>query len=87
MNSTSHLAGAAITVEGRLIQRCAICGDKLIDSKNCFIAATTRENDTFSSWKPGMFVRVTTGNPQQWELLEDSGDGKLPDDSCIDLVE
>lgn len=86
MNSTTHIAGPAITACGRLIQRCSLCGDKMVDSKG-MMAPINPDGSTPSigTWEVGRLVRVTTGNPQHWELLP--GTDKLPDDSCLELVE
>ena len=84
--STTHIAGPAITACGRVVQRCSLCGEKLCDSKN--VMAPTGPNGeppTFPTWEQGRLVRVTRGNPTAWHLLPDTD--KLPDDSCIDLVE
>jgi len=39
----------------------------------------------FATWEVGRLVRVTPGQPTSFILLDDTC--KLPDDSCIDLVE
>lgn len=86
--STTHLAGPAITICGRVIQRCAICGEKLVDSLNCAMPLKPDGTaDTIGTWEPGRLVRVEAGNPAHWILLEDPEDMRLPADACIDLVE
>jgi hypothetical protein len=84
--TTTHLAGPAITVGGRVIQRCSLCGEKLCDNLN--MAAPINEDGSvpeFPTWKVGRLVQVESGNPTRWSLLEDTD--KLPKDSCIALVE
>lgn len=34
VDTVSHIAGPAMAICGRVIQRCAVCGEKLVDSKN-----------------------------------------------------
>lgn len=84
MDTVSHLAGPWITIEGRGIQRCLICGEKLIDTKG---QASADGDNTPLFWGKGCFVQVTVNeNPQRWSVLPDNGE-RLPKDSCIDLVE
>jgi hypothetical protein len=86
MRSTTHIAGPAITVGGRTVRRCSLCGEKLCDGKGAM--APLRPDGTppgFPTWEPGRLVRVSHGNPARRLLLPDA-DG-LPADSCLDLVE
>lgn len=86
MNSTTHIAGSWVTICGRKLQRCAVCGEKLVDSLGQ--AGPLNPDGTppeTPHWEPGRMVRVTPGNPTQWALLDDTL--MLPEDSCIDLVE
>jgi hypothetical protein len=84
--STTHVAGPTITVAGRKIQRCSVCGEKLCDSLNVAMpVGPGGEEPTFPTWETGRLVRVTDGNPRSEVLLADTD--RLPDDSCIDLVE
>lgn len=84
--TVTHLAGPAITVGGRVIQRCSLCGDKLCDSKNT-AQPTPKDGSSpvFPTWSIGRLVRVHPGNPTFWELLDDTD--QLPEDTCLDLVE
>lgn len=91
MTSTTHLAGITIRIgdkNPRVIQRCSICGLKLCDNARTAVPlnadGTTPE---FPTWPTGRLVRQSGGNPESWILLDDPEDGKLPKDSCIDLVE
>lgn len=81
MDSVTHIAGHSITVRGRLIQRCALCGEKLVDSLN----TASPDGRPIGTWEVGRFVNVTFGNPSRSVVLENSD--KLPDDSCLSLVE
>jgi hypothetical protein len=86
MNTVTHITGVRLTVCGRIIQRCSLCGEKLCDSKR---AAMPTEPDgsfpEFPTWEVGRLVRFHAGNPRREELLPDTG--KLPDDSCLALIE
>jgi hypothetical protein len=85
MSTVTHLAGPAITVGSRVIQRCCICGAKLCDSENC---AMPLEPDgsipEFPTWEKGRLIQVEEGNPTRYSVLPDME--KLPEDSCIDMV-
>lgn len=88
MNDTvTHISGLAITINGRIIQRCAVCGEKLCDSKGS--AAPVNEDGSVPSypiWEENRLIRVSVGcNPTRYGLLPK--DQHLPKDSCIDLVE
>lgn len=88
MNSVTHIAGAVIRLDGdcRVVQRCSLCGEKLCDSKNT--AMPQNKDGTwpeFPTWEVGRLVRVTPGNPMSYILLDDTK--KLPDDSCVELIE
>lgn len=87
MSSTTHIAGPAITVCQRTIQRCSWCGEKLVDSKGMMAPCKPDGSppDPLPTWEPGRLVQVTHGNPQRWLLLDDTD--QLPKDSCLDLVE
>ena len=82
----THIAGSWVSIDGRVFQRCAVCGSSLIDSKG--MAAPLRPDGTaepIATWPPGREVRVTIGNPTQYELLPDSQ--KIAEDSCLATVD
>jgi hypothetical protein len=86
METVTHIAGPAITACGRTIQRCSLCGEKLVDDKNC--AMPLREDgtaDSIGTWEVGRLVQVEGGNPTRYSLLPDTD--KLPEDSCLALLE
>lgn len=81
VGSITHVAGLMVAYEGRFIQRCALCGFKLIDTTE--IAQPVEADGTVTMWIPGRMVRV-----------EDEGHATVlpelspaPDDYCIWLVE
>lgn len=91
----THIPSPSINVCGRTIQRCAVCGELLLDSLNA--AAPTNPDGSvpdFPVWPGHSQVRVTDGNPVSQVLLADEGAvpvegepgaGKLAEDSCYDL--
>ncbi len=86
-DTVTHIAGPAITACGRLIQRCSLCGEKLVDSKGCAMPLKRDGTaDSIGTWEVGRLVQVTVGeNPTRSLLLPDTD--RLPDDSCLELVE
>ena len=85
-DTVTHIAGQAICVRGRWIQRCSLCGEKLLDSLRA--AAPLNPDGTqpeFPRWECGRLVRVTAGNPRSEVMLPDTD--QLPADSCLELVE
>jgi len=95
MASTTHVAGPAIYVTSqhdpkmcRVIQRCLICGTKLIDVDEATTAyAVTSEtvgrNAPFT-WAVPHMVRVNGNHSQDIGGYKYGAD---PKDLCIDLVE
>jgi hypothetical protein len=83
--SVTHLAGPTITIGKRIIQRCSICGDKLCDNINTSMPIIKGSATKFPTWETGRLVQIEEGNPKTYSLLDDTD--KLPDDSCINLVE
>ena len=78
-----HVTGPVIKVNGRIIQRCALCGVKICDSKN---TAMPTEPDgsipIFPTWESGVLIEED-GN--RWSLIPDSN--QLPDNSCMQFIE
>jgi hypothetical protein len=80
MKSTTHVAGLPMDICGRIIQRCAVCGEKMCDSLNAAMPISDGIADEFPTWQVGAVVRVTFGQPEQWTLLT-SGE-RMPLDAC-----
>lgn len=86
-----HLAGNDVTIEGRVIQRCLICGYKLIDDRPDHTMVPEGMDCGFSTWPVGHLIEVTEmdGMTEYVNL----GDTKQPSfdaawsDCCINLVE
>lgn len=78
-----HVAGMEIDVRGRIIQRCAICGEILIDIQTGVISGAFDNNPaTYPTWTMGRMVFIDAeGNPSQ---LPETG--KLPPNSCAHLL-
>lgn len=84
-NSVTHLAGPVVTIRGRAIQRCVVCGEKLCDSLN---TAAPLESDgsepIFPTWQEQAFVQMEGNRTSQVGNLRHT---PLPDDFCLALVE
>lgn len=77
MASLTHIAGSVIHLAGpRTIQRCALCGMKLVDDLH-------QPSGVTPTWEIGRLIRSTEGQP---DVMLPSGDD-LPLDSCLQLVE
>ena len=88
MNKTAcHLVGVYVLIEGRLIQRCCICGKKLID---CIEEVKKCKNDEDINklvFPPNGLVREKNGRFKVISQLKKNIENNLPQDLCIDLVE
>jgi hypothetical protein len=82
--SFTHVAAAPVNAEGRIIQRCALCGFKLLDSQGVEMHAPEGQPvPVFTTWEPGRLVKVTADAVQV--MLPKAK--HLPPDSCLPLVE
>jgi len=80
--STSHLAGAPITVDGRFHrQLCQWCGHRLHDMDLRNIAFKARDGEGFRppEWEVGVWVRADGPMSRVVEV----DDGKMPGDACM----
>lgn len=88
MTTVTHLAAPHVTVSGRTVQRCCVCGEKLLDSRG--VSAPLGPDGKvpeYPVWRTGSYVRITAGNPRS-ESLEGHWDtDELPGDFCLPLVE
>lgn len=94
--SATHVAGKAIEVHGRVIQRCVVCGHKLTDLLVVEQPKDGRGKPAFWTWSEGDLVRVpidcaeadqgnkSTGKPA---LVGHANSDPLPADFCIGMVE
>lgn len=78
-----------MTIGQRTIQRCALCGEKLLDNKNAAAPiGPNGEPPDFPVWGERALVTVTEGNPTEYILAGDFvAVEKLPEDFCLALVE
>lgn len=83
--SVTHLAGPVVGIKGRIIQRCPVCGEKLLDSLNAAMPLNPDGSvPEFPTWDEGSLVEVE-GNRSSviGEFISDS----LPNNFCLVLVE
>lgn len=78
MSTVTHITGPRVKINGRVIQRCLICGEKLKDSKGL------ADPDTLVTWESGIFVRTKHGKTR---AMSQDIDGPYPKDGCEALVE
>lgn len=76
--SVTHIAGSSINFRGRLLQRCAVCGEKLLDA-----VPTPFCNHNFFAM--GMLITVDGVRVEQRGIIHNDVD--VPEDFCIALVE
>lgn len=85
--TVTHVAAHPIVLNERVIQRCAICGEKLLDSKNSSIPiGPDGETPVFPVWTPGSLVEIK--GTRSLDIGSFSDESKqLPESLCINLVE
>ena len=84
--SVTHVAGPVVSVRGRVIQRCAVCGEKLADSRNVAIAANPDGTPgEYATWAEAHLLEFE-GNRQS-DAGEFRGPAPLPANFCLALVE
>lgn len=84
-NTITHLAGPCVVISGRAIQRCAICGQKLADSKGQDgPVGPNGEPPRFNAWAEKAFVQVESGNLTRYSVIGSLNDDKknFPEDFC-----
>jgi hypothetical protein len=86
--TVTHIAGNVIEIEGRVIQRCVVCGAKLCDSLN--VAMPLNKDGSvpeFPTWAIWSLVQVDAGNPTRLSTVptpkDEDNRNKLPKDSCL----
>jgi hypothetical protein len=81
--SVTHIAGVHVNVDGRVIQRCALCGEKLIDSAHSLNIGFT-DASGYPVFQAGTLVRQRDDGI--WEYAKPQAHS-LPNDNCLPLVE
>lgn len=76
-----HIAGTVVKMPGFSMQRCALCGLALIDTRNMAWV----ESDEPCFWGDGATLEITQGNPQRTARLERVTDEF--DTFCVTLEE
>lgn len=80
---TTHIAGFVVSINQRVIQRCAVCGLVLIDTKG----QVRQEGQEVAVWAVNSLVReIPHPSGRHWGLLPPTNPPTLPADCCIDLV-
>jgi hypothetical protein len=80
----THLAGQPVMPRGRMLQRCLICGAKLVDSRILLVGdgETCPAREVF---EPGMYVTIRGRNPAMY--VERGFLRRVPNELCDTLVE
>lgn len=79
LQTVSHVVGPFVQIGDRVVQRCALCGEKLAD---------TKEPDRLGRvvvWNEGLLVRCQNGI--MFKVGDLLNNDELPDDFCLPLVE
>jgi len=92
MNAT-HLAGNAIVIGDRIIQRCFICGLKLADNRGAMApVGEDGKAPVFPTWPTGAWVEVTEGNPTAYIVVGESESPTMdttdvPPNCCLERID
>lgn len=86
-----HLAANPIVIGDRVIQRCFVCGLKLVDNLGVMCAANERgEVASIGTWEVGALVAVSGTCPVKSELVEVTERPHFEEpweNCCLELVE
>lgn len=90
--SVTHVVGPLVGFSklDRVIQRCAVCGEKLEDMRPSCVAVARPDGEHgthIPEFPEAHLLRVTEGNPKSFIVLGKFTEGELPDDFCLELVE
>lgn len=86
MSSTTHIAGPAVCIGDRVIQRCVVCGEKLVDNlgQESPVKPDGSAPDV-ATWTDGAMVRIAPG--RQTLVGDWVAEPRAPSDFCLALVE
>lgn len=81
----THIAGPAVNIGGRVVQRCAVCGELLGDSKNQMgPVGPNGELTQIPTWRTGGLIETTEGNPKRFtDVGHLAESGELPSSLCL----
>ena len=79
VETVTHVAGPYVQIGDRVIQRCAVCGEKLADTFE------PNSDGTVAVWNEGVLVRFRKSH--QKNVGDFNNCKSLPRDFCITLVE
>ena len=88
--TVTHVVGPVVVFSklDRVIQRCAVCGEKIEDYRPSRIAIVSSDgNNDLPQFPECKLLRVTEGNPKSFVVVGDFINDPLPDDFCLALVE
>lgn len=88
--SVTHVAGPVVTFgkNDRIIQRCACCGESLLDVRPSRVAVQSEDGDRgVGHFAERHLVHVSGQNPKHYVDLGDFIEKDLPEDFCLALVE
>lgn len=90
--SVVHLAGTPVALNGRAIQRCLICGEKLADSLGCMVPEG--DDRGVGVWPVGAWIEQVSygGFATEYAVLYQTESPEfegaaIPAGCCVELVE
>jgi hypothetical protein len=84
-DTVTHVAGPVVEIDGRIVQRCACCGEKLADNLNCAMPLNPDGTPpAFPTWTQKALVQIE-GN--RMSVIGEFGTDEIPHDFCLALVE
>lgn len=87
---TIHLSGPVLQIDNRILQRCLICGQKLLDSEEHKLEAVVLGSTvgvftyTAGSW---VEVRENSSSVVGTQFGSVLASGAMPDNSCVGMIE
>lgn len=86
--TVTHFIGPPVAMDGRLIQRCAICGEKLLDIFMPKSGDGANGKVAYVSvWPVGEYLHYSGVDGEDPSLMAKISGHELPADCCISLVE
>ena len=88
--SATHVAGPVVAFKklDRVLQRCVVCGYKLLDCHPSRMAVPEGQDRSLTTFGEADLIQVEEGNPTSYIRVGKFADVDiLPDDFCLALVE